>query len=120
MAVLCTSAYTIELNNRLQFLSRQQLIIFNSKLQTQLRGLEHTYSSTIADLESPLEKAIATIKLLLASAHISGTQIRLLHEVLVCLNSSHLMTPDLYQQVTSGGVVIDKEEEVHLFLMILM
>jgi hypothetical protein len=112
MFFMCAFSYTTEWNNRLQFLSNQQLIIFNSKLQRQLRGLEHSYSTTIADLESPLEKAIASIKLLLASPHITGSQIRILHEILVCLNSSHLMAPDLYHQVTSGEVVMDKEEEV--------
>lgn len=116
MFFMCALSYTTEWNNRLQFLSNQQLIIFNSKLQRQLRGLEHSYSTTIADLESPLEKAIASIKLLLASPHITGSQIRILHEILVCLNSSHLMAPDLYHQVTSGEVVMDKEEEVRVFV----
>ena len=112
MLFLCALTYITEWNNRLQFLSNQQLIIFNSKLQRQLKGLEHSYSSSIADLESPLEKAITCIKLLLASPQISGSQIRILHEILLCLNSSHLMAPDLYNQVISGEVVIDKEEEV--------
>jgi hypothetical protein len=114
---MCALTYTTEWNNRLQFLSNQQLIIFNSKLQKQLKGLEHTYCSKIADLESPLEKAITSIKLLLASPQISGSQIRILHEILVCLNSSHLMAPDLYHQVTSGEVVMDKEEEVCQLLL---
>ncbi|KAJ3304808.1 cGMP-inhibited 3',5'-cyclic phosphodiesterase B [Kappamyces sp. JEL0829] len=115
MGVLCTIAYTMEWNSRLQFISNQKLIILNSKLQRQLKGLENTFSSRIADLESPLEKAIAGIKLLLASSHITGSQIRILHEILICLNSSHLMTPDLYNQVKNGGVVMDKEEEKWLF-----
>jgi hypothetical protein len=63
-------------------------------------------------LDSPLEKAILAVKLLLASSNISTSHIRILHTILQYLNSSHLMTPDLYQQVKSGDVVMDKEQQV--------
>ncbi|KAI8901726.1 hypothetical protein BC833DRAFT_576414 [Globomyces pollinis-pini] len=113
--LLCAIGYTIERNSRLQFISNQQFIIINSKLTRQLQGLETSFSTKIADLDSPLEKAILGLKLLLASPHITGAQIRTLHMILQCLNSSNLMAPNLYQQVKSGDVVIDREQQNWLF-----
>jgi hypothetical protein len=113
--VLGTIAYTIEVNSRLQFLSGYKLLILNSKLVNQLKGFEDTFSTTIADLDSPLEKAILSVKLMLASPVLSCQQIRILHSILQFLNSSHLHAPDLYQQVKNGDVIMDKEEQNWLF-----
>ncbi|KAJ3273736.1 cAMP-specific 3',5'-cyclic phosphodiesterase 4D [Terramyces sp. JEL0728] len=115
LVLLCSIAYTIEWNNRIQFISNQNFVMMNTKLQRQLRGLESTFHSRMADLDSPLEKAILGVKLLLASPHITGTQIRTLHMILQCLNSSNLMAPDLYQQVKNGEVLMDKEQQNWLF-----
>lgn len=109
---MCLFSYLNEWGQRLTFLSAQKLIIYNNKLQRQLQGLEASYTNRIADLESPLEKAIIGVKLLLTSPAITGAQIRILHDILLCLNSSNLTAPDLYKQIKTGGVLIDKEEEV--------
>eukprot|EP00842_Homolaphlyctis_polyrhiza_P005886 jgi/Hompol1/6299/HPOL_004922-RA len=112
--VMSTMSYINERNHRLQYLSDMQFITINAKLQKQLRGLQSSYESNIADLDSPLEKAIMGVKALLCS-HINGSQIRLLHHVLSFLTSSNLMAPDLYQQVKRGDVQVDSEQEKWLF-----
>jgi hypothetical protein len=112
LALLCAIAYTIEWNSRLYFLSNYKLLSHNSKLRDQLQGLENTYSSRMADLNSPLEKAIMGIKLLLASSQVSTPQIRSLHTILQYLSSTHLMMPNFYQQVQRGDMVIDEEQQV--------
>ncbi|OAJ42348.1 3'5'-cyclic nucleotide phosphodiesterase [Batrachochytrium dendrobatidis JEL423] len=112
--VILAMSYVNERNHRLQYLSDIQFISVNAKLHKQLRGLLSSYESGIADLDSPLEKAIMGVKALLCS-HINTEQIRLLHIILACLTSSNLMTPDLYQQVRRGDVHVDDEQEKWLF-----
>ncbi|KAL2911343.1 isocitrate dehydrogenase (NAD(+)) idh1 [Polyrhizophydium stewartii] len=111
---LLAMAYVNERNHRLQYLSDIQFITANAKLHKQLRGLQSSYESGIADLDSPLEKAIMGVKALLCS-HINAEQIRLLHIILNCLTASNLMAPDLYQQVKRGDVQVDDEQEKWLF-----
>jgi hypothetical protein len=112
LALLCAIAYTIEWNSRLQYVSNHKLLAHNSKLRNQLQGLENTYSTRMADLNSPLEKAIVGIKLLLASSQITASQIRSLNTILQYLSSSHLMMPNFYQQVQRGDMVMDEEQQV--------
>lgn len=114
---LCTISYIVEYTYRLHYISSYKLLIINSKLTNQLQGLENSLSTAIADLDSPLEKAIMSVKVLLASDSISSSQVRILHSILEFLNSSHLMTPDLYGQVKCGKVVMDKEQEVFVYLI---
>jgi hypothetical protein len=118
MVAMCLFSYLNEWGRRLTFLSSRKLIIYNHKLQKQLKGLETSYANRIADLESPLEKAINGVKLLLTSPSITGAQIRILHEILLCLNSSNLTAPDFYKQIKNGGVLINKEEKVGLELIL--
>jgi hypothetical protein len=116
MLSMCLFSYLNEWGQRLTFLSSQKLIIYNHKLQKQLKGLEASYTNRIADLESPLEKAINGVKLLLTAPSITGSQIRILHDILLCLNSSNLTAPDFYKQIKNGDVQINKEEEVNATL----
>ena len=84
----------------------------NFQMINQLQGLEISYSHNIADLDSPLEKAIMSLKALLASQTVTAEQIGILQQTLYYLNSSHLLAPDLYTQVQEGGVLLDKEQQV--------
>ena len=113
--IVCAVSYRQERTSRLQFISNYSLMMKNSQMTTQLQGLENTFSTTLADLDSPLEKAIATLKALLASQSVTVEQIGMIQQILFYLNSSHLLTPDLYTQVQQGGVLLDKEEQNWLF-----
>ncbi|KAJ3050263.1 cAMP-specific 3',5'-cyclic phosphodiesterase 4D [Rhizophlyctis rosea] len=113
--VICFIAYDVERNFRMQYLSDQRFITINSKLKKQLKGLQRTYVSRIADLDSPLEKAIYGIKYLMASPYVSAEHLKTMDMVMGCLNSPNLMAPDLDQQVKRGQVEVDDEQEKWLF-----
>ena len=77
-----------------------------------LKSLDNSFSNKLANLDSPLEKAILTLKTLLESQTVSAEQNGILQQALNYLNSSHLLAPDLLNQVKEGGVVLDKEQQV--------
>lgn len=111
MVLLTITSYISERTSRLNFKSSRSLLLLNSKLETQLKGLETSFVR-IPNLESPLEKAITGVKLLLTLPHTSGSQISILQDILLALNSSNLTSPDLIRQLRSGNVIMDVEEEV--------
>ncbi|KAJ3274443.1 cAMP-specific 3',5'-cyclic phosphodiesterase 4D [Borealophlyctis nickersoniae] len=113
--VICSIAYNVERNFRMQYLSDQRFLSINIKLKKQLKGLQKSYVSRIADFDSPLEKAIWGLKWVMASPYISAEHLKTLDMVMHCLNSPNLLTPDLDQQVQRGQVEVDDEQEQWLF-----
>ncbi|KAJ1568771.1 cAMP-specific 3',5'-cyclic phosphodiesterase 4D, partial [Nowakowskiella sp. JEL0078] len=113
--VLCFIAFDQERGFRFQYLSDYRFLRINNKLQKQLKVLQSTYTSRIADLDSPLEKAIVGLKSLIASPQISADQYSVLDMIMECLNSPNLLTPDLEHQVVRGQVEVDSEQEKWLF-----
>ena len=107
-------SYSREISIRNQFISDQEFIQTNLKLRKQLSGLIHGYSKTMADLDSPLEKSIYAVKILLASPSMSAEDLQTLHLILSLLNSTSLTVPDLNAQIKSGEIDLDDEEKVRI------
>ncbi|KAJ3053618.1 hypothetical protein HK102_011676, partial [Quaeritorhiza haematococci] len=119
MALACVVtafiSYDTERTFRLNYLSDQRFLTINSKLHKQLSSLQKSYTNRIADLDSPLEKAIYGLKVLMASPYVSAEHLKTLDMIMGCLNSPNLLAPDLDQQVKRGQVEVDDEQEKWLF-----
>ncbi|KND00117.1 uncharacterized protein SPPG_04459 [Spizellomyces punctatus DAOM BR117] len=113
--VICFIAYDVERNLRLQYLSDQRFLSINVKLRKQLKGLQKGFESRIADLDSPLEKAIYGLRCLMASPSVGAEDLKTLNMIMACLNAPNLLAPDLDQQVKRGQVEVDAEQEKWLF-----
>ncbi|KAJ3129283.1 cAMP-specific 3',5'-cyclic phosphodiesterase 4D [Nowakowskiella sp. JEL0407] len=113
--VICFIAYEQERGSRFQYLSDHRFLRINNKLQNQLKGLQSNFKTKIADLESPLEKAILGLKTMMANPQITADLYDTLDMVLTCLNSPNLLQPDLEKQVTRGQVEVNSEQEKWLF-----
>jgi hypothetical protein len=105
-------SYNLEKSMRLQFLSDRQFLNINQKLHDQLFGLLNGYSTKIADLDSPLEKAIYGIKALLASPDMSPSNLQTLQLILACLNSTNMFAPDFASQLKAGTIELPEEQRV--------
>lgn len=112
--VICFISYDVERNLRLQYLSDQRFLSINVKLRKQLKGLQKGYESRIADLDSPLEKAIYGLRCLMANPSVGAEHLKTLNMIMGCLSSPNLLAPDLDQQVMRGQVEVDDEQEVRL------
>ncbi|KAI8915225.1 hypothetical protein DFJ77DRAFT_360029 [Powellomyces hirtus] len=112
--VICFIAYDVERNLRLQYLSDQRFLSINVKLRKQLKGLQKGFESRIADLDSPLEKAIYGLRCLMANPSIGAEHLKTLTMIMSCLSLPNLLAPDLDQQVMRGQVQVDDEQEVIL------
>ena len=105
------ASYINERSRRFEYLSNLQFFKTNNKLLSQLKGLQYSYENRLLNFDSPIEKAIMGVKAVLCSP-ISSEQIRILTLVLSCLTSTNIASPDLYQQVKVGNVMVDDEQEV--------
>ncbi|KAJ3152833.1 cAMP-specific 3',5'-cyclic phosphodiesterase 4D [Geranomyces variabilis] len=113
--VICFISYDVERNLRLQYLSDQRFLSINVKLRKQLKGLQKGYESRIADLDSPLEKAIYGLRCLMANPGVGAEHLKTLTMIMSCLSLPNLLAPDLDQQVMRGQVQVDDEQEKWLF-----
>ncbi|KAJ1547196.1 cAMP-specific 3',5'-cyclic phosphodiesterase 4D [Cladochytrium tenue] len=103
--VSCFMAYDLERSLRTRYLSDSRFISITRNLQSQLDGLERSLLAasgkswlTPADLDSPLEKAILSVRSLILDG-----------------SSPNLLMPDLDVQVREGQVSVDDEQEKWLF-----
>lgn len=115
LIIVSIMSYKQEKAMRYQFISDQQFLTINMKLHDQLSGLIKGYSNKIADLDSPLEKAIYGIKSLLASPSMSIEHLQTLQLILACLNSTNILTPDFDSQMRTGGIDVTDEQKVLSF-----
>ncbi|KAI8822965.1 uncharacterized protein EV422DRAFT_386421 [Fimicolochytrium jonesii] len=113
--VICFIAYDTERNIRLQYLSDQRFLSINVKLRRQLKGLQKGFESRIADLDSPLEKAIYGLRALMGNPSLDAEHLKSLTMIMSCLSVPNLFAPDLDQQVKRGQVEVDDEQEKWLF-----
>ncbi|KAJ3020337.1 hypothetical protein HKX48_000950 [Thoreauomyces humboldtii] len=111
-AVIAFISYDVERNLRLQYLSDQRFLSINVKLRKQLKGLQKGFESRIADLDSPLEKAIYGLRCLMANPSVGAEHLKTLTMIMSCLSLPNLLAPDLDQQVMRGQVQVDDEQEV--------
>jgi len=112
--VIVYSLYKKERTTRRQFLNEQRLMRINSKLVSQLNRIERDYANEAADLDAPIEKAIITIRSLMASPTIGPEHLKALGMVLCYLQVPNLFAPDLDKQVTQG-LKMDDERKKWLF-----
>lgn len=112
--VMIYAIYRKELSSRRQFISDQRLFRINSKLVSQLNRIEKGLVNEAADLDAPIEKAIITVRSLMASPTIGPEHLKALDLVLSYLQLPNLFTPDLDQQVTQG-LKMDDERKKWLF-----
>lgn len=108
---VAVSSYIKEFLNRGIFLHSQNLMV-SKRLDKEFESLQSSVALQIADLESPLEKAILYASCLLSDPESTDRQTHLVNMILACLNESNLMAPDLYQQLLNGNVTVDNEQEV--------
>jgi len=113
-AIMIYSLYKKERTSRRQFLNEQRLIRINSKLISQLNRIERGFANEAADLDAPIEKAISTIRSLMASPTIGPEHLKALGMVLCYLQVPNLFAPDLDRQVTQG-LKMDDERKKWLF-----
>ncbi|KAJ3143784.1 High affinity cAMP-specific 3',5'-cyclic phosphodiesterase 7A, partial [Irineochytrium annulatum] len=120
--VTCSISYDLEQTLRTQYLSDSRFLSITRNLQSQLEGLERSLLAasgkdniTLADLDSPLEKAMLAVRSLLLDGRLSRDQKNVLDLVMACLSSPNLLTPDLDRQVKRGEVEMDVEVEKWLF-----
>jgi hypothetical protein len=112
--VVVYSLYKKERSSRRQFMNEQRLMRINSKLVSQLNRIEKGFANEAADLDAPIEKAIITIRSLMASPTIGPEHLKALGMVLCYLQVPNLFAPDLDQQVTQG-LKMDDERKKWLF-----
>jgi len=112
--IMVYSLYKKERTTRRQFLNEQRLMRINSKLKSQLNRIERGFANEAADLDAPIEKAISTVRSLMASPTIGPEHLKALSLVLCYLQVPNLFAPDLDQQVNQG-LKMDDEREKWLF-----
>ncbi|TPX59077.1 hypothetical protein PhCBS80983_g02741 [Powellomyces hirtus] len=105
----------------LEALERQQFAItvgmtkVNRGLRDRLHGLQKELSSQAADLDTPIEKAIATIKSTMANPSLDRLTFENLQMVHLWLsNTDKLFTPALENQLNEGIAGVDEEQELWL------
>jgi len=113
-SIVVYSLYKKERSSRRQFMNEQRLMRINSKLVSQLNRIERGFANEAADLDAPIEKAIITIRSLMASPTIGPEHLKALGMVLCYLQVPNLFAPDLDQQVTQG-LKMDDERKKWLF-----
>ncbi|KAJ3166719.1 cAMP-specific 3',5'-cyclic phosphodiesterase 4D [Geranomyces variabilis] len=114
LAIIGLTRY-VESIERRQFAITVGMDRANRGLRDRLHGLQREFSVQAADLETPMEKAIATIKSVMADPSLSRDTFDHLAKVQVWLsNSDKLFTPDLEAQLTAGVTGVDEEQELWL------
>ncbi|KAJ3087962.1 hypothetical protein HK100_008192, partial [Physocladia obscura] len=84
----------------------------NTKLTTQLKGLQKTFNNKVADFDSPLEKSVLILKSILADPAVNPNLLGLLDQVVQLLGSTNVLAPDLENQLTD---FMDNEQEAYFF-----
>ncbi|KAJ3074827.1 hypothetical protein HDU98_010096 [Podochytrium sp. JEL0797] len=84
----------------------------NSKLTSQLKGLQKTFGNKVADFDSPLEKSVLILRSILADPNVNTNVLNMLDQVVLLLGSTNILTPDLENQLTD---FMDNEQEAWLF-----
>ncbi|KAJ3234543.1 cAMP-specific 3',5'-cyclic phosphodiesterase 4D [Chytriomyces hyalinus] len=97
---------------RYQFVYGLEMHKMNSKLTSQLKGLQKTFNNKAADFDSPLEKSVLILKSILADPGVSPAILVMLDQVVQLLGSTNILTPDLENQLTD---FMDNEQEAWLF-----
>ncbi|TPX67013.1 hypothetical protein CcCBS67573_g07651 [Chytriomyces confervae] len=97
---------------RYQFVYGLEMHKMNSKLTSQLKGLQKTFNNKAADFDSPLEKSVLILKSILADPGVSPAILGMLDQVVQLLGSTNILTPDLENQLTD---FMDNEQEAWLF-----
>jgi hypothetical protein len=82
-----------------QFLRYRFSTNINNKLINQLKALQRRYSAGVVDIETPLEKSMATVRSLMADPDLRVNQVQRLEQLLQLLNSPSLLTPDFESQL---------------------
>ncbi|RKO89746.1 hypothetical protein BDK51DRAFT_40751 [Blyttiomyces helicus] len=111
-SVVSFSCYETEVFYRAQFLSAYMLQKTNAKLTNQLKVLQKAYGNKVADFDSPLEKSVMILRSMMADPSLGAQHLMALGQVMVLLQSSNLLTPDLENQL---GELLDNEQEAWLF-----
>ncbi|KNC99241.1 uncharacterized protein SPPG_05497 [Spizellomyces punctatus DAOM BR117] len=105
----------VERTDRRQFIVASGLKSVNEGLKNKLKGLQKQYSLQAADLDSPLEKAIQTVKSVMANPSLDTSTFKHLSKVLGWLSDSdRLFTPELGKQLSGGFMGLDQEQEAWL------
>ncbi|TPX66966.1 hypothetical protein SpCBS45565_g04146 [Spizellomyces sp. 'palustris'] len=105
----------LERTERRQFIVASGLKSVNEGLKNKLKGLQKQYSLQAADLDSPLEKAIQTVKSVMANPSLDTSTFKHLSKVLAWLSDSErLFTPELGKQLSGGFMGLDQEQEAWL------
>ncbi|KAJ3158431.1 cAMP-specific 3',5'-cyclic phosphodiesterase 4D [Geranomyces michiganensis] len=119
--IFSSSIVAIGLTRYAEFMERRQFAISfgmdraNRGLRDRLHGLQREFSVQAADLETPMEKAIATIKSVMADPGLNRNNFDHLAKVQAWLsNGDKLFTPDLEGQLTAGVTGVDEEQELWL------
>ncbi|KAL7750151.1 hypothetical protein RI367_004323 [Sorochytrium milnesiophthora] len=105
-------SYDAEVSLRTHFMRSQDYIRANAKLADQLQSLGKGFEP-ILDTDSPLEKAVGTLKTLAADPLLKGDHVRLIVHAIRLLHSGNLMVPDLQSQMDQGN----GDTEQHSWLM---
>ncbi|KAI8812445.1 hypothetical protein BJ742DRAFT_768518 [Cladochytrium replicatum] len=97
--------YNLEKVNRKEFVINFGLAKSNDRLRHQLSGLQRAYEGRAADLHSPLEKSMMTVKSLMADPSLPKALYSRLQRLLALLQTNDLLTPDLKQNTQNGANV---------------
>ncbi|KAJ3340441.1 High affinity cAMP-specific 3',5'-cyclic phosphodiesterase 7A [Gonapodya sp. JEL0774] len=101
----------LEVSSRRDYLDWRRIQKTNKKLRNQLNQLQGHYAREGADFESPLEKAIALAKTLLADPDMDADTAEILTTMLDFLRSATVNTPDFINQ----DLDIDEDQQQWLF-----
>ncbi|KAI8823032.1 uncharacterized protein EV422DRAFT_565895 [Fimicolochytrium jonesii] len=108
-----------EKEERRRYIAETELRYMNAGLKDRLAGLQRQLSEQMADLETPLEKALITIKSVMANPRLDKSSFDHLAKALGWLgNSNKLFTPNLEQQLHGGLVGVNKDQEQWLLQML--
>lgn len=119
--IACHNLYRAEVTYRDQYLRYVYSNKVNIKLVNQLRALQKSYSAGVVDFESPLEKAIAIVRSVLADPSLSPEIFHSLEITIQLLNSSQLFAPDFESQLmevsdaTGQTIRVDEDQKAWLF-----
>ena len=110
-----------EKEERRAFIINLGLVRHNDKLRHQLTSLQKTYSSKATDLESPLEKALMTLKGMMANPNLDEQMYIQIQETIQRLSASeNIFTPSLNirKEDDEADNIMNDQEEVNIIILI--
>lgn len=106
---------TTERYMRNSYVTNLRLRVRNRKMEEQLAALRRDFTREEIDLDSPLEKALAKVRLLLASEHLGVNEIENVQFIATVLSSADkMLAPDLADQFERASSV-DQDTKNWLF-----